>query len=593
MDKSKSYEFIFLHLINKCILLFKYIDNQYQKQILYDIKLFINKLQDIFSTSDFENNTEKKNKILELLIEYFEKIIETKIYKLITSSDKENIIKEIDKKALNICEKNNFKKNINSDSLNSKTILESLINTKENINNENNENNENNLIYSEKKDLLDFEIKINNKIKNIFNEIENNIKKSLKEYFLHTQYVEYDLDKKFNEKIEYNNIYIENKIKDYFNNNIIDNTKLYNYISDLIKDQVKDIYLYTENIITNKAPKNIDEIIDNKVIESEKKINYKIENSQIDIKKNIINEIEHKIVLLGNIFNENIREIFNNLNTKILDNEKDLTKIINESLMNSKFNKNNFNIIFDKENNEIQLYYYNELISSTKISIKGLIGPKGPQGNRGEPGYTPIIRRVQFTDNNKIKFIIQENNEIYEIISDNNLPPGPQGIPGERGPPGKTYLDLKWNQENVMRLDEECKDSIIFMKSLCVGDKSHCLKDNSLAISGATCYNNNSFAIGSNSKTLDSESIAFYGSCVGKKSFSYRADNVDENMVNFGKKEKNLYNINSFDIISKEINIDCDTFRIKTNKYENIKIKELEDKIITLEKKIIEISKKI
>ena len=31
MDNSKSYEFTFLYLVNKCILLFKYIDIKYQK----------------------------------------------------------------------------------------------------------------------------------------------------------------------------------------------------------------------------------------------------------------------------------------------------------------------------------------------------------------------------------------------------------------------------------------------------------------------------------------------------------------------------------------------------------------------------------
>ena len=119
------------------------------------------------------------------------------------------------------------------------------------------------------------------------------------------------------------------------------------------------------------------------------------------------------------------------------------------------------------------------------------------------------------------------------------------------------------------------------------------LKDNSLSIGGGICYQNNSVAIGNNSKTLDSDSIALFGSCIGKKSFSYRADNVDENTVQFGKKDKADYNMNSFNIISKEINFDCDIFRIKTNKYENSKIKELEDKIIVLEKKIIDIYKKI
>ena len=57
---NKSYEFIFLYLINKCILLFKYIDNFNKKNILYDIKIFINKLQEILINSNFKNNEEKK-----------------------------------------------------------------------------------------------------------------------------------------------------------------------------------------------------------------------------------------------------------------------------------------------------------------------------------------------------------------------------------------------------------------------------------------------------------------------------------------------------------------------------------------------------
>jgi len=564
MDNFKSYEFIFLYLINKCVLLFKYIENHYQKEILYDIKIFINKLKDIFSLPDFDNNVNKKNKILQILIEYFEKIIETKIYKLINYPNKDIIISEIDKLALKICEEKEYSYNHCKKEDNDKKYSYNHC-KKEDDKEDDDKKYMNNHCKKEDDDnkilINDIENRINNKIKHIFNEIENNIKKSLKEYFIYTENVEYDLDKKFNEKMQKNNLYIENKIKEFLNNDInsID-------INILINNQMKDIYNYVENMINS---------------------------FNVDVKKNINNDIENKIKILGNIFNTNIKEVFNNLNTKIIENEQDLIKIIDEKLTYcNEFNKNNFSIFFDKENNEIQLYYYNELITSTKINIKGLIGPKGPQGNKGDTGYTPIIRRVQFTENNKIKFIIQENNTIYEIISDNNLPPGPQGIQGERGLEGKTYIDLKWNQENVMRIDEDIKDSLIFLKSLCIGDKSHCLKDNSMAIGGAKCFQNNSFAIGSNSKTLDSESIAFYGTCIGKKSFAYRADNVDENVVQFGKKEKNLYNIDTFDIYSKEINLDCDIIKNKTNKYENNKIKELEEKIIHIEKKLIEILKK-
>jgi hypothetical protein len=140
-----------------------------------------------------------------------------------------------------------------------------------------------------------------------------------------------------------------------------------------------------------------------------------------------------------------------------------------------------------------------------------------------------------------------------------------------------------------MKINNDHKDSLIFLKSLCIGEKSHCLKDNSISIGGGVCYSNNSISIGNNAKTLDSESIALFGSTIGKKSFSYRADNVDENTVQFGKKEKNNYLINSFNINSKEINLDCDTLNIKYNKYENKVIKELEDRIILLEKKIVDI----
>jgi hypothetical protein len=237
--------------------------------------------------------------------------------------------------------------------------------------------------------------------------------------------------------------------------------------------------------------------------------------------------------------------------------------------------------------------YCNEIITSTKLNIKGLIGPKGPNGNKGDKGDTPIIRKIQFTDDKKMKMIIQESNNLYEVYSDDIIPSGPIGPQGEKGEQGKSVMDLKWNQEDVMRIDEDNKDSLIFLKSLCIGEKSHCLKDNSIAIGGGICYQNNSIALGINSKTLDSESIALYGSTIGKKALSYRANNVDENTVQIGMKDKNNYNINGFYINAKEIMIDCATFKVKTNKYENNKFIELEDRIGQLEKKVVDILRKI
>ena len=551
-DNYKSYEFTFLYLINKCILLFKYIDNEYQKEILNDIKLFINKIQDFFLKIDFKTNEEKKNKILDLLIDYFETIIDKKIYDLIIDDNKEAIIQEAEKSAFLLCEnyekknngkkilqpEDNIKKVLQPEYHNIKKILLTEDNSKKTLNNPDYNNN----------DLILLEKKINAKIKLIFNDIENNIKTSLKDYFQYTQNIEYDLDKKFNSKID-------NKVKEILNHvlsNNLNEVKIYDQITELVNERITDLKSTFDSTI----------------------------------KDNINNEIDYKIRLLGNIFNENIEKIFNNLNNHYFIS-------FSNEINNSNFNKNRFNILYEKDNNEIKLYYCNDLITSTKINIKGLIGPKGPQGNKGDNGDTPIIRKIQFTDNNKLKFIVQESANIYEVISDQQIPLGPKGNDGPRGEPGKSMMDLKWNQDNVMRIDEDNKESVIFLKSLCVGDKSHCLKDNSLSIAGAKCYQNNSIGIGSSSKTLDSESIALFGTCIGKRSFSYRADNVDENCIEFGKKDKLNYNINSFNINSKEINLDCDSIKIKTNKYENNKLKDLEDRIILIEKKLIEIYKKI
>ena len=638
MDIIKSNEFNFLYLINKCILLFKYISNEHQKNILIDIKIFIHKLEEKFSKVNFSNNILKKNKILEVLIEYFKNIIEKKIYKLINNDSIITIIDNVNNKAFEICNNKintpdpgkdyNYMEGVikecmipinNKNSYSQDNKLESVF-TKEYINLEINNNLENNKEYIDKEvNIFNIENIIDNKIKKFINEIENNIKNSLKDYINHTEYVEYDLDKKFNTRIEKNNIFIENKMREIMKE-LVNNNKIITFINTSLKQQMNEIYKYVdnskidksenntekiENIINNNINNNINKIknnieliensISNKIDIIEKNSTNNINKSKDEIKNNLNIELDNKIKILSNIFNENIQLIFQNLNTKIINNEKDLYKIIDEKIYEyeNKIKTNNFKLFFDKENNEIKLLYLDDLITSTKINIKGLIGPKGPPGNQGDKGDTPIFRNIMFTENNKLKFIIQDTKNIYEIISEGNFPLGPQGIKGERGDPGKTYLDLKWDQDNVMRIDQDNKDSLIFTKSLCIGENSHCLKNNSLSLGGGICYQNNSIAIGNNSKTLDNESIAIFGSCIGKKSFAYRAENIDENIVQFGKKDKNNYNINSVNISSKEINFDCDTFNIKTNNYDNNKLSEFENIIALIEKKIVDIYKKI
>jgi hypothetical protein len=576
MDSKKSTEYNFIFLMNKCILLYNYIDIYYQKDILNDIKSFINKLEDIISLKKFNSIEDKKNNIIIILNKYLNKIIEDKIFYLFLENNTEDIFYDIEKKAIKITtekikqneieNKYILDKKINEQIKKSETIIKDGI--KDTIVIDNNQINELKDIH--KTHLINFEKKVDNKIKIIFNEIENNIKLSLKDYIEHTIKVENELDNKVEIKMQSYKKMIENKMKDFIDN-IFENTDLNNKINNKVNNEINEIYKYVENIFLN-----ITNNVDNKIVEAL--------NNQIDI----------KVKLLTNLFNTQFEDVINVISTKVNNNNTDIHSFLQDKINDIEYNlnQNKYSLLFDKNDNIIRLMNGNEEISNTKINIKGLIGPKGPAGNQGEKGESPIIRKIGFTNDKKIKFIIQDSENIYEILSETEMPIGPQGIQGERGLPGKTFLELNWNQNHVMRIDENTNNSLIIMKSLSIGENGHCLKENSISVGNSVCYNNNSFAIGNNSKTLDNNSMALFGTTIGKNAFSYRADNVDENNVAWGKSEMGDYNIQNYFISSKEINLDCDTLNIKGNKVNISKIKELEDRIISLEKKYNELIKK-
>jgi hypothetical protein len=72
------------------------------------------------------------------------------------------------------------------------------------------------------------------------------------------------------------------------------------------------------------------------------------------------------------------------------------------------------------------------------------------------------------------------------------------------------------------------------------------------------------------------------------------ANNVDENIVQFGMKDnKNNFNIQLLNLNSKEIQFECDVFKVKANKYEMNKINDIEERIIQIEKKLVDIYRKI
>ena len=620
MNIRENNEYNFLFLMNKCVLLFNYIDIYYQKEILTDIKYFIKRLGEIYENKKFDSVEDKKYNILNGLNKYLSKIIDEKIIFLVENQD-DNFITTINNSVLKTCneiykkkeieEKYNIKKSTDVNDTLNKKINEKLSNTENiikegikeeiqkniNVSNISLSNNDNNIPES---NLKEFEKKIDNKIKNIFSDIENNIKLSLKDYIEYTIHIKNDVDRKNDIQIKSLNALVDNKLSKLLEN-LFEDENLNKRISNNVKTEMNDLYKYIDDIFIN-----IDDKIHNfekKLDDNNTKINTTISNTIEIINNNInnnihtnINElnsniegINSRVNNLSTSFNTQLEAILKNMCNLFADKNNDLYNFFDNKINNE---KNNYQILFDKTDNIVKLMYNDQEISSTKINIKGLMGPKGQQGNIGDKGDTPIIKDISLTDDKKIKFVIYDSNNIYEVISNNTIPLGPQGIQGERGPTGKTFVDLNWKQESVMRLDEDNSNNLIILKSLSIGERSHCLKENSISVGGSQCYKENSFSIGPNSKTLDNNSIALYGSTIGSNSFAYRADNVDENSIVFGKTEKGNYNIDRIDLNSREINLECDVLNIKAKNMYISKIKELEEKIINMDKKINDLIKK-
>jgi hypothetical protein len=389
--------------------------NNLKIDILNDIKSFINKLTDVVSLKKFHSIEDKKNNILIILNKYLNKIIEDKIFHLFEENNTEDIFYDIEKKAIKITtekmkqneieNKYIIDKKINEQLKKSETIIKDGI--KDTIIMDNNQINELKEIH--KTHLINFEKKVDNKIKIIFNEIENNIKLSLKDYIEHTIKVENELDNKVEIKMQSYKKMIENKMKDFIDN-LFENTDLNNKINNKVNIEINEIYKYVENIFLNLSNN-----VDNKIVESL--------NNQIDI----------KVRLLTNLFNTQFEDVINVISSKVNNNNTDIYSFLQDKVNDIEYNlnQNKYSLLFDKNDNIIRLMNGNEEISNTKINIKGLIGPKGPVGNQGERGESPIIRKIGFTNDKKIKFIIQNSENIYEILSQHGITcNGPTWTPG-------------------------------------------------------------------------------------------------------------------------------------------------------------------
>lgn len=429
------------------------------------------------------------------------------------------------------------------------------------------------------------------RIKSNFIEIENQIKKCIRDSLTQLYKIEGETVDKMNGTISETKEYFEKWIQQKFTDEMKHHfDELYQYMNSSFQDSMKSLQKM-EGTISERMDGRMEEIIQD--IYEKLKENFRMmmeknremsdwreewEKSQMkhkeDMGRNMQRDFEEKLQKLSNLFQTNFSEIIQQIQEDKLKNSKTV-------------DFGTFHLNYLPQDHQIQLLHNQDIISTVKLNVKGMIGPKGPPG---QVGKSPKIKNIRFTHDGRVKFLIESDPETgieeYEVESNERVPSGPQGPKGEKGEPGNIYTEMKLNEKSVLRVDHENLNHLVVMKSLCVGEDSHCLQDKSLAIGGGVSMRSESFSLGKGSKTSDYQSIALYGTTHGKNAFSYRAQGVNDNEVRFGQEKGD---IEKFEVKTRRFVIDADEIELKGK----IVIQSLETKIQNLEKKIQDLQKRL
>ena len=96
-DQSLETDFIFY--IHKTLLSFSYLTPHHQRVILKDVQTFIHRLTLLFSNNHTIHKEEKRIKIIDILVKYLNRLNSDQIKHLIQHSQKDNLLKSIEKDA--------------------------------------------------------------------------------------------------------------------------------------------------------------------------------------------------------------------------------------------------------------------------------------------------------------------------------------------------------------------------------------------------------------------------------------------------------------------------------------------------------------
>ncbi len=555
----------FVYLLNKCSMLYIYLDKSTKKDVLLNIKDFINKLHNTFNQNielQNLNNDLKKEKILHYLIPYLNKLTTNFMIEhiIIDENKKELLIKEIDISSLS-----NARKLLKEDNIQNNYV-------------EKTDNIQNNYVEKTdiKKDKVEEQInKVTHKITNHIDDKMISLYNELNKFFeMKFNVINDDLNKS-NEKLKSNINLLENELNENilnkFENQKSENITHLSFISQKIYEEIEK---YNGSYLENNYDKIRDEIRD--------KIMYDLEN----IMKN---EISSKVERLTHILNKNLETSLKHSTQLTYD---EIKEFVNKKIEEYECLIKNtpYTLVFDKYSNTIKLMNNTNILSSISLPLL-----KGDKGDKGDCCQVPIFKNLDVSKDGFITLIVQDENRSYELKSANKINiPTPQTVyipqnntlnnnnkeVKEIVNTTKIIHDLNFDKSHVMRLEDQ---SLIILKSLSIGENSHCIKSNSLAIGGATTFQEQSLALGSKSQTLSKNSIALFGSTSGENSFAYNAQNVPSNQFIIGNNSDNLYNIQKISLNAEYINLNSKNISIKL--YDE-KIKVLENKIELLEKEI-------
>lgn len=621
-DQSLETDFIFY--IHKTLLSFSYLTPQHQRVILKDVQTFIHRLTLLFSNNHSIHKEEKRIKIIDILVKYLNRLNSDQIKHLIHHPQKDSLIKSIEKDAymstMNHLDKMNENKKqefqeVEVEKTNVDDILEELQEIPSTQEEENMIVSDDLIKYVEdefkkyEKKMIDkiveckrsisnvdreLDRKIELRLKSNLIEIENQVKKLIRDSLTNIYQMENQTTDKMNQMITQTKESLEKKIFEKMDDELKKQfEEMYSYLNTTYQDSIKNFEKVEEQVNTRIESRLLEYIEDmnqrfkenfriilekNKELIQVKQDLKESIRTQIDIqhtqtKEELLKDLEKKLSVFSEVFQVNFQDVIEKIHHKIKSQE--------ESIKN--FDIGTYDLEYQKDDHELHLRHNSQSISSIKLNIKGMIGPKGPQGISGK---TPKIKNIGFTKDSRVLFVVEGEEGDYELESDEKIPVGPAGPQGPKGEPGITCTDFKIQEKSILRVDHENLNNLILLKSLCVGDQSHCLSEQSVAIGGAICYKPESIAIGKKSQTSDTQSIALFGSTNGKNAFAYRSQNVEDNQVKFGQ---NKNDIESFDIHSKKILLNSDEIELKGK----VTIKHYEDRLQILERKLSDFMKKV